>query len=765
MILALAAMLIVGYPGHRTASAAAGSMMQASPTFSINNVSSAEGHTGKKTFTFTVTLSAAAADVEHRVSYATADGTASGTTFPRTAATAISIPIIGTASPYPIALEVSGLSGTIDDVAVRLNNLTHTYPEDLDVLLVGPGGQSSMFMSDVGGWGDVANVNLAFRDGALPPPDRQLLSGTFAPTNISPNESLPGPAPTGPYAVALSGFNGTNPNGTWRLYIEDDFTTDVGALAGFTLDFSLSGTGDYLPSAGELVFPPGVTSLPVTVSVKGDDIVEPTETFAVNLSAPVNAVIGDGQGIGTIFNDDGAGVPIATDDRYLVALNAPLTVPAPGVLGNDDSNRGGAMTAMLAVNVAHGTLALGPGGGFVYTPAPGYAGPDSFVYRASNASGSSNDAIVTLAVGVPATAGDAATTPGNTLLSIAAPGVLGNDNSNDGGPMTATLVSSVSRGSLALNPDGGFVYAPAPDFVGIDTFTYRAVTSRGAGNVATVTITVVPPTNAQPPTGLRVDSVVGSTVTVRFFAPVLGPPPTQYVLKGGVLPGQVLAAFATGSDAPIFRFEAPTGSFFIRMHGVAGGAESAASNEVPLHVNVPVTPTPPANLVGLVNGSTVTLAWKNTFGGGAPTNMILGVRGDLTLDLPIGLGETFSFEDVPPGQYTLRVREANRGGWSPSSNPVTLTFPGPCSGAPLPPANFLAHTIGNTIFVRWDPAATGPAPTAFTLNVTGALVASFTTGGRELSGAVGPGAYKLEVAAQNPCGTSAAAVPQTIVVP
>jgi|KBSMisStaDraftv2_1062788.scaffolds.fasta_scaffold141727_2 hypothetical protein len=59
--------------------------------------------------------------------------------------------------------------------------------------------------------------------------------------------------------------------------------------------------------AGTVVlnFPAGQTSLPVTVFIKGDTIIEGNEQFFVNLSEAVNCIIGDGQGVGTIVDDDG----------------------------------------------------------------------------------------------------------------------------------------------------------------------------------------------------------------------------------------------------------------------------------------------------------------------------------------------------------------------------------------------------------------------------------------------------------------------------
>ena len=71
------------------------------------------------------------------------------------------------ATPYPSNIAVSGLSGTILKVTVTLNGVSHTFPDDIDVLLVGPGG-NLIVMSDVGGSTAVAapGVNLTLDDAA-----------------------------------------------------------------------------------------------------------------------------------------------------------------------------------------------------------------------------------------------------------------------------------------------------------------------------------------------------------------------------------------------------------------------------------------------------------------------------------------------------------------------------------------------------------------------------------------------------------------------
>ena len=197
-----------------------------------------------------------------------------------------------------------------------------------------------------------------------------------------------------------------------------------------------------------------------------------------------------------------------------------------------------------------------------------------------------------------------------------------------------------------------------------------------------------------------------------------------------------MASLPTGSPAPTYTFTAPNGSFFVRVHSV-GATESAASNEVPLHVNVPVAPSAPASLLGLVNGSTVTLGWRNTYLGGAPTGLVVDVTGGTTASLPMGVGEAFSFAGVPGGTYTFRVRGQNAGGAGVFSNPVTLTFPVACTGAPQAPTGLIAYKVGTTLGVMWDPPAAGPTATSYILDVTGAATVSVPTGGRALSGAVG----------------------------
>ncbi len=264
------------------------------------------------------------------------------------------------------------------------------------------------------------------------------------------------------------------------------------------------------------------------------------------------------------------------------------------------------------------------------------------------------------------------------------------------------------------------------------------------------------------PTGLYAASIVGNQVTLRWTEPEAGPPAGGYVIRGGLTPGDTQVLIPTGSQDPIFTLTAPSGSFYVSVHGED---PAEPSNEIRIFVNVPQAPSAPQNLVGLVNGSSVALAWRNTFEGGEPSSILLDVSGPLTTSIPLGLTESITFDNVPAGSYTVSVRAANATGTSASSSPVTLSVPAACTGVPLTPDRFLAYRLGNTIVAVWDLAASGPAPTNYLVEVTGAYTGSFSTTARFISGTAAPGTYNVRVTAQNACGSSAPTPVQTVVVP
>jgi VCBS repeat-containing protein len=193
--------------------------------------------------------------------------------------------------------------------------------------------------------------------------------------------------------------------------------------------------------------------------------------------------------------------PVAVNDAYSVAEDQTLSVPAPGLLGNDTDPNGDTLTAVQVTGPSHGSLTLNPDGSFTYAPAANYHGPDSFTYRASDGALQSNVATVSLTVtavnDAPVAQPDSYTTAEDTTLNVPAPGLLANDTDVENDPLSAALVTSPAHGTVTLNANGSFSYTPAANYNGPDSFTYRA--SDGAAESATVTVSLtVTPVNDAP---------------------------------------------------------------------------------------------------------------------------------------------------------------------------------------------------------------------------------------------------------------------------
>lgn len=144
------------------------------------------------------------------------------------------------ASPYPSPIAVSGLRGNITGITVTLNGFSHTWPNDVDVMMVAPDGQQFMLMSDAGddAGTDASNVTLTFNAASTTSLSAvgAPVSGTYLPTNLTDLEGGDGfvGAPAGTPGLDLTRLYGpaAAQNGVWQLYVVDDFATDAGTFAG-----------------------------------------------------------------------------------------------------------------------------------------------------------------------------------------------------------------------------------------------------------------------------------------------------------------------------------------------------------------------------------------------------------------------------------------------------------------------------------------------------------------------------------------------------
>ncbi len=219
---------------------------------SISDTSVTEGDSGTTTAVFTVTLSAASGRVI-TVTYATADGTATaGTDY---------VAASGTLTFAP--------GETTRTLTVTVNGDTLDEPDE--TFTVNLSNAVNATIADGQGVGTILDDD----------PEPTL---SISDTSVTEGD---GGTTTAVFTVTLSAASGRVVSVTYA-------TADGTATAG----------ADYVAASGTLTFAPGETTRTLTVTVIGDTLDEPDETFTVNLSNAVNATIARGQGVGMILDDD-----------------------------------------------------------------------------------------------------------------------------------------------------------------------------------------------------------------------------------------------------------------------------------------------------------------------------------------------------------------------------------------------------------------------------------------------------------------------------
>jgi subtilisin family serine protease len=287
------------------------------PSLSISNVTQSEGNSGSTNFGFTVTLSAASA-TPVTVNYATANGTAtSGSDYVAVTST-------------PITFAPGALTQTVNIV---VNGDTTT--ESNETFFVNLAGVSTnATIADSQGVGTINNDDtvlpgLSINDVSITEGNRNQRQLTFT--------------------ISLSQAATSN--------VRVDYVTSNGTGTG-----AATAGVDYRSASGRATIRAGRTSTTVSVTIYGDQNVEPNETFFVTLSNPTtNSVITDALGIGTILNDDpgGAGGTVSGngfggsialgDDNDASSVDALL---AAGFSADEQANASG---LLLLPSVSNGT--------------------------------------------------------------------------------------------------------------------------------------------------------------------------------------------------------------------------------------------------------------------------------------------------------------------------------------------------------------------------------------------------------------------------
>jgi hypothetical protein len=229
------------------------------PSMTIDDVQVTEGNGGTTSAVFTVRLSAASGQVV-TVDYATADGTAMAPAEYTATAGTLSFPAGTTTRTVSVPVIGDLLDEPNETFLVRLSNAV------------------GALLADAQATGTIVDDD--------------------SPPALSIND-----------VSVAEGETGTTPS-TFTLSLSAPSGQTV-SVAAATADGTATAGSDYTPGTWTAVVPPGITTAPLGVAVRGDRVWEADETLVVNLSAPVNATLAGTQGVGTILDDDPQGLSVA----------------------------------------------------------------------------------------------------------------------------------------------------------------------------------------------------------------------------------------------------------------------------------------------------------------------------------------------------------------------------------------------------------------------------------------------------------------------
>lgn len=275
----------------------------APPNLTVNDVTLVEGNGGTSTAIFTVSLSGPAPSTDITFDVATADGTAQDDT-PATedndyvAHTLTNQLIPAGQTNYSFTVTVNG------DVAI----------ENDETFFVNVANVSGATPTDGQGQGTIQNDDVP----ALTVTDVSQAEGNSGSTTFSFSVNLSAPAPTGGVMFDIATADGTaqddNPGTEDNDYVARTLTSQT--------------------------IPAGNSSFSFDVTVNGDVVIEPNETFFVNVSNVSGATVSDGQGQGTIQNDDSPSLSIsdvtqsetnAGTTTFTFTVTSSLPAPAAGI--------------------------------------------------------------------------------------------------------------------------------------------------------------------------------------------------------------------------------------------------------------------------------------------------------------------------------------------------------------------------------------------------------------------------------------------------
>ncbi|WP_258079733.1 putative Ig domain-containing protein [Xanthomonas arboricola] len=550
------------------------------------------------------------------------------------------------------------------------------------------------------GRGDTITVNITIT------PNQPTLSIN----NVSVNEGNAGTT-NATFTVSLS-----QPAGTGGVSF-DIATADGTATAG--VDYVASSlTGQTIPA--------GSSSATFTVLVNGDTLSEPNETFFVNVSNVTGASVGDGQGQGTIVNDD-ALPALSIDDvsvnegnsgtttaTFTVSLSAAsgqtvsvnyITADGTATAGSDYAARSGTLTfapGVTAQGVAitvNGDTAVEPNETF----SVGLSGAsNASIARATGTGTIVNDDVVVV-VG-PA-----------SLPAATAGSAYSQALSASGG--TAPYTFAITAGALpaGLSLSAGGVLSGTPTASGGFNFTATATDSGGSptSGARAYTLTVAVATTTFPATSLPAGTA-GQAYSSALNPATGGVAPYTYAVTAGALPAGITldgsSGALTGTPGSVGSF-----SFSVTATDSTTGTPSQATRSYTLTIAAPPIVVAPSALPSATRGT----AYSQTLsasGGTAPYTYALA-SGTLPAGITLASNGRLSGTATVEGSLNFTVTATDAGSFT-GNQAYTLTVAGP--NLVLPASTLPAGTAGQAYSAAITPATGGTAP--YTYALTGGVL-------------------------------------------
>ena len=475
------------------------------------------------------------------------------------------------------------------------------------------------------------------------------------------------------------------------------FTVSLSAPAGpggvtfdiATANGSATAGVDYVTSSltGQTI-PAGSSTYTFTVQVNGDTANEPSETFFVNVTNVVNAVVVDGQGVGTVVNDDPL-PSLSIDDVSVVegnagTVNAVFTLTLSAASGQTVSvnyaTADGTATQPADYTSTSGSLTFTPGQTTrtLTVPVIGETVPEAnetfFVNLsgAANATISDNQGVGTITNDdVPVTVGPG-TLPNGAVATAYSQTITASGGT---GPYGFALTAGALPAGLTLSAGGALTGTPTAG--GSFNFTVTATDSSAfpgpfSGSQA-YTLTIAAPTLALPATPLA-----GGTLGVAYSAAITpasgGSAPYAYAVTAGALPGGLTLNASTGA---ISGTPSALGTFNFSITATDSSTGTGPYTATQAYA-ITVVDEPPTG-----GNSSLTVAYNApatnvplTLSGGAPTSLAIGTPPANGTAIVSGTAITYQPNAGYAGPDSFTYTATNSGGTSaPATVSVTVQDP------------------------------------------------------------------------------------------